>query len=192
MTFNYFRVAPTAPRSLTPSDLNKPALLLSNVANVAGDFGRNPTASTPTISSPQPQIGAMAGRLTRALLNTFVTGPRETACNSNTLSTTPLAPTGIIIGSFHPSPLPFMQYTRLIPGGSHISIPTADFTGLFSFVAAPNFETLFNVLVILCLLYLFFTLPVSGLLSNSSSFLHELTTIPRPEMVLSRANHSAS
>ena len=58
-----------------------------------------------------------------------------------------------------------------------ISIPSPYFSGLFNSVTISNFETLFNFLVILVLLYLFFIPPVSGLPSSSSLFPQELTTI---------------
>jgi hypothetical protein len=64
-------------------------------------------------------------------------------------------------------------------------MPSLNFAGLFGCV---DFEMLFNVLVILGLIYLFFTPPVSG--PPPSSFLHGLTTPTRLKTTPPRANHS--
>jgi hypothetical protein len=164
--FGHFRFSLLTARNLISFGANEPVLLLSNVTNLIDDFegclGKKTTASTATLSSPQPQAGAMSGRLTKALLSTLVAGPQQTTCNCNTL------PAGLATpGSSHSSSLLFKQQSHQTTGAFGVSIPSLNFAGLFGCV---DFEMLFNILVILGLVYLFLTPPVSG--SPSSSFLH--------------------
>jgi len=190
MASSYFQFAPTIARNLASFDPNKPALLLLKVANLTGDFerdlGKKATALTPTLSSPQPQAGAMAGRLMNVLSSPLGVGPQETIRNFNPLPASPAAPTGASQGSFCPSLLLFEQGTHMVIGTFNIFTPLFNPTGLFNFVTTLNFEMLFNILVVLGLLYLFFTPPVSRLFP--SSHLQELTITIRLEMMPPRTN----
>jgi len=107
------RLVPTDARNFTSFDLNKPLLLLQKVVNLnsdfKGDFRKKAMAFTPTLSSPQPQGGAMAGRLTKVLLSTIVAGPQEVTLNFNASSSNPAPPTDTNKGSFRPSLLPSGQ-----------------------------------------------------------------------------------
>ena len=164
MAPSYLRLVPADIRNLISFDPNKSVLLLLKVANLSNDFEEDlgkGTAFTPTLSSPQPQAGAMAGSLANALL----TSPQETTLNFNTLPANLLAaPIGVTQRSFSSSPPLFKHCTHLEIGAFNAATPSFNFTGLFSFMAIPNFETLFNILVIFSLLYLLFTPLVSGLL----------------------------
>lgn len=175
MTFSYFRVSPTNASNLTPSDINELVSSLLKLAGLTVDFegglGRSVIASTPTFSSPQPQAGAVVGGLTMASLSASITGPQAPTYNFNLLLTSPSAPIVADLGSFYSSTLPFKSETHPAIGLLNISTPLPTFSGLFNFVACFNFA------VIVCLLYLIFTPPVSGLPSSSSSLLHELTTL---------------
>ena len=166
MTPSCLRLVPTDARNFAFFYLNKPVLLLLKVANLnddlKGDFGKKAMAFTPTLSSPQPQAGATAGRLIKALLSAVVAGPQETTLNFNPLSFGLAATIDTTKGSFSSCPPLFRQYTHLELGSFNVSVLSLDFTGLFNFTTIFNFETLFNILVILGLLYLFFTPPVSG------------------------------
>ena len=182
--FSHFRFSLPTARNLVSFGANKPVLLLSNVTNLIDDFdgclGKKTTASTTTLSSPQPQAGATSGRLTKALLSTLVAGPQETTCSCSTL------PAGLATpGSSHPSSLLFKQQSHQTTGGFGASIPSFNLAGMFGCV---DFEILFNVLVILGVIYLLFTPPVSG--SPLSSFLHGLTTPTRLKTIPPRTNHS--
>ena len=167
MTPSCLRLVPADARNIASFDRNKPVLLLLKVANLnsdfKGDFGKKTMAFTPTLSSPQPQAGAMTGRLSKVLLSTVVAGPQETTLNFDALSFNPAPPIDTNNGSSHSSLLPFGQYVHLELGSFNVSVPSFDFTRLFNFMATFNFNTLFNILVILGLLYLFFMPPVSGL-----------------------------
>jgi len=191
----YFRVSPTAASNLSSSDINELVSSLLQVANLTvnflGESWKDTTTFTPTLSSPQPQAGAMARSLTAAFSSTFVAAPQGTTCNLNILPTNSPAPTIENLGSFYPSPLLFRYRAHLAIGPPSISIPSPYFSGLFNSMTIFNFETLFNFLVIVCLLYLFFTPPVSGLPSSSSLFPHEFTTTTRSG-TLTRINRSAT
>ena len=107
----YFRVFPTAPSNLTSSDVSELVSSLLQAANLTVDYlggsGQDTTAFTPTLSSPQPQAGAIAGSLVATLSSTFIAAPQGTTCNLNILPTNPSAPTIAILGSFYPSTLLF-------------------------------------------------------------------------------------
>ena len=172
MAPSYPRLVPADTGNLVPFNLDKPVLLLLKVASLndvfEGDFGKGSTAFTPTLSSPQPQAGALAGKLTKALLGASTDSLEETTLNFDTYPTCIAAPIDATQRSFSSSLLLFRQYTHPEIGAFNAPIPSFNSTGLFDFMVIPNFETLFNILVILGLLYLFFTPSVSGPLWSPS------------------------
>jgi len=175
--------------NLISFDPNKSVLLLLKVANLSDNFeedhlGKRTAASTPTLSSPQPQAGEMAGRLTKALLGALVDSPQETTLNFNTLPASLAAPIDVTQRSFSFSLLLFKYHTHLGIGAFNAAIPP------LNFMTVPDFETLFNILVIFGLLYLFFTPPVSGF--PWSLFPHNLTTTVRLGVTPLRTNYSGS
>ena len=137
--------------NLISFDPNKSVLLLPKVANPSDDFGeghlgKRTVAFTPTPSSPQPQAGAMAGRLTKVLLGALVVSPQEATPNFNTLPASPAAPSiDATRCSFSSSLLLFKYHTHLGTGAFNAAIPPFNFTGLFNFMTFPDFETFFSI-----------------------------------------------
>ena len=171
MTLDYLQVTPKFTCDLTPSEINELVSLLLKLA-IRSEGGKSTTTTTPTLSYPQPQAGAIAASLSRALLSASAAGPQATTHNLNTFPTSP--PVVPASCSSCSSLLLFEQETHPAIGLLNITIPPPDFSGLFNLVTISDFETLFNFLVILCLLYLLCIPPVSGLPSSSSSFLTSL------------------
>ena len=104
--------------NLISFDPNKSVLLLPKVANPSDDFGeghlgKRTVAFTPTPSSPQPQAGAMAGRLTKVLLGALVVSPQEATPNFNTLPASLAAP-GLMQHDVRFPPLFYSSSTILI------------------------------------------------------------------------------
>jgi hypothetical protein len=192
MTLSCLRLVSADTGELISFDPKMPVLLLLKVANPSDNFtkdlGKGTAAFTPTLSSPQPQAGAIAGRLTKALLGASVTSTQETTLNFNALLASLASSISRTRRSFSSSLLLSRHYTHQEMDVSNGAIPSFNFTGLFNFMGIPNFEALFNILVIFGLLYLFFTPPVSGL--PRSSFPCSLITTVRLGMTPLRTNYS--
>ena len=169
MATSCFELIPTTVRSITSFDPNKPVSLFLKVANPGAEFeghpGRRTAAPTPTTSSSQPQPAAMTARVTQVLLGTLVVGPQVTTYCLNISPPSIVSPANACQCQFHPSPLYSWRWTHhMAVDPSNIPVPSFHLIRLFHFMAVFHtigFGIVFNISVILCLLYLFFASPVS-------------------------------